>query len=165
VENFLKWRQEWLLGIKPLDKQHQRLAERIDQLARLYIRATRNPEGAGDSRMKLIGRLNLLYGECEQHFRDEEKRMLDSGYHGYKNHAYAHVMFLAELKGCCQRVTTGNEELDMGTLYSLKTWFITHILDDMEFASYVHATEAGDGISRQASLASYMRRGVRSLPE
>jgi hemerythrin len=155
MENFFQWRQEWDLNLKVLDEQHRMLVDAVNDLSLLYTKVIENPKGNSALRAKLTGRLNLLYGDIEQHFRDEEQMMLESGYPQYKSHAHAHVMLLAELKNYCNRITNRDEELDMGTLYSLKTWFITHLLDDREFAAHVHATRAGnEGTRFDASDAS-----------
>jgi hemerythrin len=155
VENFFPWRQEWVLDLKEIDEQHRMLVKAVDKLFPLYLKLTKNPQGDNATREKLSVRLNLLHGDLEQHFRYEENLMLESVYPRYKNHAHAHVMLLAEFKNYCNRITNRDEELDMGTLYSLKTWFITHMLDDREFAVHYHASRAGDSSSRyDASNAS-----------
>lgn len=149
MENFFQWRQEWALDLKEIDEQHRMLVDAVNKLAPLYMKVISNAKGNSASREKLTGLLNLLYGDIEQHFRDEEKLMLESAYPRRKSHAHAHVMLLAELKNYCNRITSRDEELDMGTLYSLKTWFITHMLDDREFASHFHATRTGDNCNGQ----------------
>ena len=150
METFFQWRQEWALHLKQIDEQHRMLVEAVNKLAPLYLRVITKPEGNSASRVKLTGLLNLLYGDLEQHFRDEEKLMLESVYPHHKSHAHAHVMLLAELKNYCNRITSRDEELDMATLYSLKTWFITHMLDDKEFASHFLATTTGDNFNGQS---------------
>jgi hemerythrin len=152
VENFFQWRQEWLLGIKEIDEQHRILVDSVNNLALLYMRAVGIPVGKDALRAKLVGLLHLLHDNIEQHFRDEERLMLMSGYPRYKSHAHEHIMFLAEFKNYCDRITARDEELDMETLYSLRTWFIMHILDDREFASQFHAARAADCTDRQAGL-------------
>jgi hemerythrin len=150
VENFFQWRQDWHLGIKEIDAQHRLLVEGINKLASLYMKAVGISRDKSVLRAKLVGQLNLLHSDLEQHFHDEEKLMLASGYPRYRSHAHAHVMFLAEFKNYCHRITTRDEELDMKTLYSLKTWIITHIIDDREFASHFHTIQAADRTDRQA---------------
>jgi hypothetical protein len=51
------------------------------------------------------------------------------------------------LKNYCNRITSLDEELDMGTLYSLRTWFVTHMLDDRDFAAHFHASRSGKEMS------------------
>ena len=142
--NFFQWRQEWILELKTIDEQHRMLVEAVNKLAPLYLKLTKNPESDNATREQLIGRLNLLYADLEQHFRDEEKLMLEAAYSNYRSHVHEHVMLLAELKNYCRRITNRDEELDMGTLNSLRTWFVTHILDDREFAAHFHASRVVD---------------------
>ena len=145
VDSFFQWRQEWILDLKDIDEQHRKLVEAVNRLSPLYLKRTRTPGGDNETRVKLTGRLNLFYDDLEQHFRDEEKLMQEVAYPHYRSHAHAHVMLLAELKSYCKRIANQDEDLDMGTLYSLKTWFITHMLDDREFAAHFHASRAVGG--------------------
>jgi hemerythrin len=145
VDIFFQWREEWTLGLEAIDKQHRMLVEALNRLSPLYQKLTKNPKGDDTARDLLTGRLNLLYGDLEQHFREEEGLMLGVGFPGYRSHAHAHVMLLAELKNYCSRIANRDEELDLGTLHSLKTWFITHMLDDRDFAEHVHTTRAAGG--------------------
>lgn len=143
MENFFQWRQDWSLDLKEIDEQHRMLVEAVNKLSQLYLKLTRNPQRGNTTRDKLTARLNLLYGDLEQHLRDEEKLMQEVAYPQYRSHAHAHVMLLAELKSYCKRITNRDEELDMGTLYSLKTWLITHMLDDKDFAAHFHTSRLG----------------------
>jgi hemerythrin len=143
VENFFQWRQEWILELKEIDEQHRMLVEAVDNLSPLYLKLTKNPKGNNATREKLTARLNLLYGDLELHFHDEEKLMQEVAYPRYRSHAHTHVMLLAKLKNYCKRITNRDEELDMGTLYSLRTWLVTHMLDDRDFAAHFHASRAG----------------------
>jgi hemerythrin len=144
VENLFQWRQEWILDLKEIDEQHRMLVDAVNNLSPLYLKLTKNPEGDNATRVKLTARLNLLYSDLEQHFRDEEKLMQEVTYPRYRSHAHTHVMLLAELKNYCKRITNRDEELDMGTLYSLRTWLVTHMLDDRDFATHFHASRVGD---------------------
>jgi hemerythrin len=151
VEDFFQWRQDWVLDLKDIDEQHRMLVEAVNKLSTLYLKSIRNPKSDKATRAKLTARLNLLYGDLEQHFRDEEKLMLEVAYPRYRSHAHAHVMLLAEFKSYCKQITSRDEELDMGALYSLKTWLITHMIDDKEFAAHFHASGsslASDSIDR-----------------
>ena len=120
------------------------LVEAVNKLSPLYLKLTKNPAVDDATREQLTGQLKLLYGDLEQHFRDEEKLMFEVAYPQYRSHAHAHVMLLAELKNYCNRITSRDEELDMGTLYSLRTWLVTHMLDDRDFATHFHASRVGD---------------------
>jgi hemerythrin len=144
VENFFQWRQEWVLGLKEIDEQHRMLVEAVNGLSPLYLKLIKNPKDHDATRGQLTGMLKLLYGDLERHFRDEEKLMLEVAYPQHRSHAHAHVMLLAELKNYCNRITRRDEDLDMGTLYSLRTWFVTHMLDDREFAAHFHAYRRED---------------------
>jgi hypothetical protein len=59
-------------------------------------------------------------------------------------------MLLAELKHYCNRITNRDEDTNRGTLYSLRPWFVTHLLDDREFAAHFHASRAGNRLANRS---------------
>ena len=54
-------------------------------------------------------------------------------------------MLLAVSRNDCYRVMNRDEALAMGTLLTLKTRFVTRILDDRDFAAHFHASRRGEG--------------------
>lgn len=138
---FIKWRDEWLLGIENLDEQHKMIAGCLNRFVDEYRCKAR--AGAGNDkewREKLINLAKELYTRTKEHFRDEETVMRREGYPGLAFHAREHAMLLAELKStfsaqlnpeCC----TMNEE----TLEALKSWFVAHLSrSDREFYNYLN---------------------------
>ena len=69
MEDFFQWRQDWVLGLKGIDDQHRMLVEAVNKLSTLYQKLIRNPTSDKATRAKLTARLNLMYGDLEQHFR------------------------------------------------------------------------------------------------
>ena len=143
MENFFQWRDVWVLDLEQIDEQHRLLVESVNKLSPPYLKLTKNPAVDNATREQLSGQLKILYSDLEQHFRDEEKLMFEVAYPQYRSHAHEHVMLLAELKNYCNRIASRDEKLDIGTLYSLRTWFVTHMLDDRGFAAHFHASRSG----------------------
>jgi len=144
VEYFFQWNENFVLGLEEIDEQHQQLAEVFNRLLSLKQSLTRNPKSDNVNQEPLTDCLNLLYGDLERHFRSEEKLMREVDYPDYKNHALGHLMILAEMKNYCDRFAKNDEELDLCTLNSLKTWLITHMLDDQVLVDHVHSVRNAD---------------------
>ena len=145
MDSFFQWNEKYVLGLEEVDEQHRHLAEVFNRLLSLYQSLTRNPESDNVNQESLTKCLNLLNSDLEHHFRSEEKLMREVDYPDYQNHALAHLMILAEMKNYCDRFAKHDEELDLGTLNSLKTWLITHMLDDQVLVDHVHSVRNTDG--------------------
>jgi hemerythrin len=145
VNSFFQWSEKFVLGLEGIDEQHRQLAEVFNHLLFLYQSLTRDPKSDNVNQEPLTDCLNLLYGDLERHFRSEEKLMREVDYPDYQNHALAHLMILAEMKNYCDRFAKNDEELDLGTLNSLKTWLITHMVDDQVLVDHVHSVRNTDG--------------------
>ena len=147
MDSFFQWSEKCVLGLEEIDEQHRQLAEALNRLVSLYQSLTRNPGSDNVNQESLTDSLNFIYGDLERHFRSEEKLMREVDYPDYQDHALAHLMILAEMKNYCDRFAKHDEELDLGALNSLKTWLITHMLDDQVLVDHVHSvrnTDAGN---------------------
>lgn len=145
MDSYFQWSEKFVLGLEEIDEQHQQLAEVFNRLLSLKQSLTRNPKSDNVNQEPLTDCLNLLYSDLERHFRSEEKLMREVDYPDYQDHALAHLMILAEMKNYCDRFAKNDEELDLGTLNSLKTWLITHMLDDQVLVDHVHSVRNADG--------------------
>ena len=145
MDSFIQWGEELVLGLEEVDEQHRQLAEVLNRLLSIYQSTARKPRSDNANQEPLTDCLNLLYGDLERHFRSEEKLMREVDYPDYQNHALAHLMILAEMKNYCNRFLNHDEELDLGTLNSLKTWLITHMLDDRALVDHVLSVRNADG--------------------
>lgn len=145
MNSFFPWSDNFVLGLEEIDEQHRQLAEVLNRLASIYQSPTRNPKSDKSSQEPLTNCLNLLYGDLEHHFRSEEKLMQEVDYPDSQDHALAHLMLLAEMKKYRDRFANHDEELDPGTLNSLKTWLMTHMLDDQALVDHVLAVRTANG--------------------
>jgi len=130
---FVKWRDDWLLGIDKLDAQHRALA---DCLNRLAAAAGNGGEVVDTEAIRSL--ITELYTRTKQHFRYEEDLMHKAGYPGYADHAREHAMLLAELKSTITHDLSAEPlRLPPDLLSALRSWLIVHILQsDREFAEY-----------------------------
>ena len=137
MKKFFEWRNEWSLGIEIIDRQHRQLAEMFNKIVELYL----NNGGQTDSEQRsnqLHEQLNIFYEKVREHFNDEEGLMLKANYPGHTEHARDHLMLRAELKQYIRHIEQELDHINIGTLDSLKVWFISHIISsDKEFADFL----------------------------
>jgi hemerythrin len=137
MKNFFEWRNEWSLGIEIIDRQHRQLAVMLNKIVELYL----NNGGQTDSELRsnqLHEQLKIFYENVREHFNDEEDLMLKANYPGHAEHARDHLMLLAELKLYIRHIEEELDNINIGTMDSLKIWFIAHIIgSDKEFADFL----------------------------
>ncbi len=140
MEDFLKWRDNWLTGIEEVDVQHAELTAHLNRIARTCFRD--GEQDAADSPGETDQSENMatrLYDMTKHHFQYEEQLMLEAGYPDYPAHAYEHNMLLAELKLMIRTCfKEGGKKIDCETLKALKSWFVVHVThNDKLFAQFM----------------------------
>lgn len=137
MKKFLEWQHDWSLGIEIIDRQHRQLAVMFNKIAELYL----NNGGQTDSEQRsnqLHEQLNIFFDKVCEHFNDEEDLILKANYPGHTEHAREHLMLRVELKQYIRHIEEGLDHINIGTLNSLKDWFISHIISsDKEFADFL----------------------------
>ena len=139
MNDYFSWRDEWLLDIELLDRQHKAIAACLNMLANHY-RVGQDSGNTAAWKQQLADLLERLRVETSRHFHDEEQLMQNTQYPDWRHHRHEHVMLLAELKQHISNINTGNEELDTDMLSHMKTWLIEHTIDsDRKFAVFYHS--------------------------
>jgi len=136
-----------------MDRQHRQIAEILNNLAETYLGEEGDSEAASRE-AQCHTYLQALYSRSREHFSDEETLMLEADYPDLPAHAHEHRMLLAELMFFIRDIEEGRDQLNLGALKSLKTWFISHVLSsDKEFAEFLQAQgeEAPAAAGRQAA--------------
>jgi hemerythrin len=151
MQDFITWRDEWMLGIADLDNQHLTLADCLNRLVREC--ASRGvPDNEADIAQKkavLGGLVDELYTKTREHFSNEESMMIREGYPGYAAHAREHTMLLGEFKATFNiRASDGACKLDENTMAALRSWLVAHVArSDREFANYLRNEKRADRIT------------------
>jgi hemerythrin len=129
----LSWRDDWLLGIEPLDADHRELARLINRLT-----------DAGDPDT-LPQRITRVIEHLRCHFHVEQVFLRAIDYPYLDHHSRDHALQLAELVDLSRRLArTGDRVLDPADVQVLKDWFFTHVIaGDRRFAAYYHEVVCG----------------------
>ncbi|MCU7915703.1 MAG: bacteriohemerythrin [Candidatus Thiodiazotropha sp. (ex Gloverina cf. vestifex)] len=158
MKPFLRWRDDWLLGLDELDVQHLAMAALLNGIHDSLSAGGTESGFSSDAYRRLLDLAEIT----REHFRDEEHVMRDQGYPGLGDHHREHALLLAELQDLIRHIEEGTREFTMQTLTALKHWQIDHVLNsDREFADYcrrhteIEPAARPTSASRQLSSVSH----------
>lgn len=118
---FVKWKEEYSVGIKTIDQQHQMLFQLINDFYNNL------KSGADKSTMKnVIGELEAY---IQTHFATEEALMQAASYHDFDQHKKKHDAFCEKVADFRTRFETGRLLLTIEVAGFIKEWITNHILD------------------------------------
>jgi hemerythrin len=161
---FMRWREQWALGIEPIDTDNRMLCALIERIARDFCgnhfgagAFAATPDGTDRPCLPEIGlaadresvrgslmlRLHVLGEHVRAHFAREEALMRANDYPDIAAHQREHRLMLAEYVDLLRDVDHNvGDGLDLETLRSLKRWLLGHLLDtDRRLAEYLHGLD------------------------
>ena len=120
----LAWDDSFSLGNEPVDKQHQKLFETVNDL----IGACEE----GRDVEKLKETLDFLVNYTVRHFADEEDLQLAYNYPGYNAHKRIHENFKATVGDLVQRFAESgsSSELSRDVNKIVARWLVEHITQE-----------------------------------
>jgi hemerythrin len=131
---FLSWRDEYLVGIAPIDAEHQYLFKLINNFHDEHV-------GGGKSQ-EVLQVLNRLVAYAEEHFQHEEALMQSIGYPGLARQQELHEKLFSSIFTLNEKLSQSSIKVDSETLRFLKDWLVEHIVKE--------DTHIGDFMKRQA---------------
>ncbi len=137
------WKDDYLVGVREIDRQHQDLVKLINRL--LIIHRT------GDA-PPLVKRLLMeIVKFAEYHFISEENIMIITRFPGLDDQIAEHDRIIADLQRRIARYLEGGETVD-GLLTYLVTWFVSHtVKEDKRIGAYINGTDQ-HGSAVQAAI-------------
>ena len=116
----LNWKDEYLIGIRALDFEHQDLFERINDLYESCAR--------GEPHADVGECLGRLHSRLAAHFALEEKTMREMKNPTYPAHKAEHDRFLEEVTENLATLDTGSDDTRLDELaMRVKEWIVDHI--------------------------------------
>ena len=134
------WSEDLLTGNALVDMQHQRLFERVSDLARAC-------EDGSDAE-KLWDTLEFLVNHAVRHFTDEEALQLEYGYPHYETHKKLHDDFKVTVGELVQRFKDSGSSMELSRDVNkiMVRWLVTHIRDeDKKICDHIHGVAAAGG--------------------
>lgn len=125
--SFLKWNDEYKLGIPEIDKQHQKW---IEILNRFYDNSNNT-----DLNEKIKKLIKEVLDYTEYHFQEEEKFMSIMNYSNVRDQKEMHNQLLKKITDFKDQVDSGKTVLSLGLTSELKSWLKQHIMvEDKKYA-------------------------------
>jgi hemerythrin len=117
--DLINWNDTYLVGIQPIDNQHQKLVEIINKVAK-SIKLGNSKES--------IQLIHELVSFIKTHFKFEEELMAKYNYNDYEHHRYEHEKLNDEIKVFYDDLQNGFQVLNSEIMYFLRNWLMDHIL-------------------------------------
>lgn len=134
-----QWSEELATGIAKIDDQHKEIIKMVNEFHDALSKG-KGKEAVGKT-------INFLSDYVVDHFKAEEKLMLDSGFPGYVIHKSQHEQFIKEFGDIVKEVNaaTATSFLAIRVQRSIVQWLINHIMDvDKRMAKYVITKTGGN---------------------
>ena len=126
----IEWNESLELGVRSVDKQHQRLVRYINLLDEAIKKGSQSEE---------IGSiLDKLIEYTESHFSYEERLFDVHKYPGEKNHIKLHAELIDKVHNFQESFKNREADISLELMEFLKSWLVDHILiEDKKYAPYL----------------------------
>lgn len=130
ARHYVKWKQEYSVGIDSIDEQHKRLLNLINQLQTAVDYST------GDKFEREA--LDELVDYTKTHFNYEEGLMRDNDYPDFEPHKAQHETMFKKVEEVLAEYEQDHDTAMSNAVEYLKSWLINHINGtDKEYSSYL----------------------------
>ncbi len=114
----VEWRDEFCIGIKGIDYEHEKMIEQINHVYGLIDNRS--------DKQHIIDSLGDIYGAISAHFALEEQMMQKHSYEHYEEHEAEHRRLLNDIGDIAESLEN-NGELDESLFkQKLADWFLLH---------------------------------------
>lgn len=115
----IQWTDAFSVGHDAIDRDHRRLADTVNGLHEAML--------AGQGMGQVRGALDEIVAHAVDHFRREEKLMVETGYPTLAQHKAEHDRLVAEIAQLRQRFDAGESIYSLRVLQFLSDWLVDHI--------------------------------------
>jgi len=128
-KKLITWSEEYELGFKTIDEQHQVLVGLINELYSAFIDA--------EAMEAISGILDKMLDYTGYHFKTEEDFFLKNNYPDIENHKKEHELFVEKTKSFINKFSQDDAELTYDVMNFLRGWLLAHIQgSDKEYSRY-----------------------------
>ncbi len=123
--------EQYKLGIKTVDSQHQTWFDIYYELVTLVYSEKENPELLSEI-------IEKLHDYTHYHFQYEEKLLREISYPDLKQHKSNHKNLYASISWYKRQMEEGKIVCSERILHTMEQWILTHILvDDRKYVEYI----------------------------
>jgi hemerythrin-like metal-binding protein len=128
----IQWQDEYSVGVKELDDQHQNLLNIINSLL--------TETGDEYDAIKFSESISSLVHYAYVHFATEERYLSQMNYPDIKSHILDHVGFIMKTLELSLKANEGAKDSRLDLLRYLEKWYSLHVLGiDRLYISYLTA--------------------------
>lgn len=128
-KKLITWSEEYELGFKTVDEQHEKLVDLINKLYNAFMLAEANEV--------ISGILDDMLDYTVYHFKAEEDFFEAQGYSDSEKHKKEHELFVEKTKGFVEKFSQNDADLTYDVMNFLRGWLLAHILgSDKEYSRY-----------------------------
>ena len=113
------WNDALRVGVAPMDRAHNALADLVDEIE-MAVRRDRDPREIQDLLLRLVE-------ETSDHFSEEQDLMLATGFPGREAHVEDHDRLLGHVSELLRSHSTGQRLMTIDLAHSLRAWLVLHI--------------------------------------
>jgi hemerythrin-like metal-binding protein/PAS domain S-box-containing protein/putative nucleotidyltransferase with HDIG domain len=126
----VQWTENFSVGVRELDKQHQKLIKLLNRLISM--------QGSKEAHSEAVSDILLdMTTYTQVHFTAEERLMEAYDFPGLKEHIKQHSDFRKKITDLSTATTIGAEQIPGALLEFISDWLTHHILiDDMAYRSF-----------------------------
>lgn len=129
---FIKWKDEFSVGITKIDDQHKQLVLILDELY--------SAMSVGKSKEAMGHILDELIQYTKLHFHFEESLMKNHHYPGLDEHLLEHHNLTSKVIEFQGQFVSGEARISMSVLSFLKDWLFHHINEtDKKYAPFLNS--------------------------
>jgi hemerythrin len=121
----IPWSNEYSVGIKEIDKQHQEFIGIIDDLNR-SIRLYQNIYGQA-TKKKILDIFDSLHDYANTHFATEEKYFKEFGFEEAAGHIAEHEKFVKTISALRERIDEDDLKISFELIDFMENWLVGHL--------------------------------------
>ena len=134
--NFINWDEHFVLGVTIIDRQHENLVNKINNL---YQIRSRNVEAEMPD---FFTSVYDVVSYARYHFNTEEKLMLLSDFQGYTHHKKKHQNYILEARNKSSKLKEGKARSLDDYIQFLRNWVLLDIaVCDKDFTDFIFSTK------------------------
>lgn len=115
---FIKWTDEYSVGLNEIDNQHKKLLDIINKLYAAFVNK--------DEESILEEILNDMAEYTDYHFKVEERYFMQFNYPDMNEHLKKHKIYIDKIKGFKEDFEK-NKKITYSVMNFLRNWIVEHI--------------------------------------
>jgi hemerythrin-like metal-binding protein len=125
----ITWSEEYSVGVKELDRQHQQIIHMINELAKCQ------EQEPAEQCSSIPSVVNEIHDYIIDHFGLEERLLTQAKFRDLAAHKQGHNRFINRFSHLCAQLGDNNAESVAQLLAYLNDWWDSHILhEDMKYS-------------------------------